>query len=430
MPNLYGGEQYLNTATEIKLKYGTEYHTISVPTKNIMDILTPEDLPPATDQFDEVRQSIKNPISSEPLSVLAKGKENVVILCSDISRPAPSYKLVPPILEELNAAGVTDDNITVVFGLGYHRPHTEEEKKILVGEEFYNRIKCIDHDRNNCVYIGDTSRGTPIWAFEPVTKSDFIIATGNLEFHYKAGYSGGYKAYMPGVCSKESVQANHVMMIKPGTMPGKSDGNPMREDIEEAGKIGGVKFIVNAVLNSNKEIVKCVSGDPIKAHREGCKYIDMMYKRPLSQKADIVICCPGGHPKDINLYQAQKGFENSSYAVKDGGIIIMFAKCGELLGEATFEDWMMRAKSPDDPVKWVQEEFILGAHKAVVYCMVLQKKKAYLVSELPDELAKKCFFHPAKSVEEALAKALEEMGEDAKVLIMPSANSTLPYVEE
>ena len=420
----------MNTRTEIKLKYGTEYHRIFIPTQNIMDILIPDDLPAASDQLEEVRHSIKNPICSEPLGILAKGKKNIVILCSDLTRPSPSHLLVPPILEELNAAGVTDEQITVIFGLGYHRSHTEEEKKKLVGVNVYNRVKCIDHDRSNCVYIGDTSRGTPLWVFEPVFKSDFIIGTGNLEFHYKAGYSGGNKALMPGVCNKESIQANHVMMIRPGTMPGKADGNPMREDIEEAGKMGGVQFIVNAVLNSNKDIVKCVSGDPIKAHREGCKYIDRMYKRPIPEKADIAICCPGGHPKDINLYQAQKGFENSSYAVKDGGIIILFAKCSELLGEATFEDWMMRATSPDDPVKWVQEEFVLGAHKAVVYCMVLQNKKAYLVSELPDDLAKKCFFEPAKSVEEALEKALAEMGPDAKVLIMPAANSTLPYVQE
>ena len=419
----------MNNKTEVNLKYGTQYHKITVPTKNIMNILVPEDLPTVNDQLEEVRNSLRSPISSEPLGVMAKGKENVIILCSDITRPSPSYLLVPPILDELNAAGITDDKITVIFGLGYHRPHTEEEKKKLVGIEVYNRVKCIDHDRNNCVHIGDTKIGTPIWVFEPITKSDFIIATGNLEFHYKAGYSGGNKALMPGVCSKDTIQANHVMMIQPGTMPGKLDGNPMREDIEEAGKMAGVKFIVNAVLNSKKEIVKCVSGHPIRAHREGCKYIDMMYKRPISEMADIVICCPGGHPKDINLYQAQKGFENASYAVKDGGIIILYAKCGELLGEPNFEDWMMRAKSPDDPIKWVQEGFILGAHKAVVYCMVLQKKKAYLISDLPDDLAKKCFFNPEKSVEEALEKALIEMGQDAKVLIMPSANSTLPYVE-
>lgn len=403
---------------------------ISVPGKNLMDILVPNELPGAPDQMEEVRRSLREPIGSATLSEMAQGKENVVILCSDITRPAPSYLLVPPILEELNKAGVADDKITVVFGLGYHRAHTRDEMKKLVGEEVYKRVKCIDHDRHNCVYLGDTSRGTPIWVFEPVTKADLIIGTGNLDFHYKAGYSGGDKALMPGVCSKKTVQANHVMMIRTGTMPGKADGNPMREDIEEVGRMAGVKFIVNAVLNTGKEIVACVSGHPVKAHREGCKYIDQMYKCLIPQKADIVIASPGGHPKDINLYQAQKGFENASYAVKDGGIIILLAKCGEMLGEETFEDWMFRAKSVDDPVNWVQKEFVLGGHKAVVICMVLQKKKSYLVSEIPEDMTRKCFFEPAKSVEAALETALREQGEKANVLVMPYANSTLPYVEE
>ncbi len=158
--------------------------------------------------------------------------------------------------------------------------------------------------------------------------------------------------------------------------------------------------------------------------------MDKMYKRQIPHRADIVICSSGGYPKDINLYQAQKGFENASYAVRDGGIIILLAECGELLGEPLFEEWMLRATSPDDPVKWIQEKFILGAHKAAVICQVLQKKKAYLISAIPEDMVRKCFFEPAKSVEEALQKALEELGQDAKILVMPYANVTVPFVEE
>lgn len=415
---------------EVRMNYGKEYRSIMIPEKNILDILIPEDLSGASDQLEEVRRSLREPIGSDDLAVMAQGKENVVILCSDMTRPAPSYLLVPPILDELKKAGVTDEKITIVFGLGYHRAHTPEEIKKLVGEDIFQRVKCIDHDRNNCIYLGDTSRGTPLWVFEPVTKADFVIATGNLEFHYMAGYSGGDKALMPGVCSKETIQANHVMLIRADTASGRVEGNPLREDIEEAGRMAGVHFIVNAVLNSRKEIVKCLSGHPVKAHREGIKYIDQMYKRPIGEKADIVIASPGGHPKDINLYQAQKGFENASYAVKDGGIIILLAKCGEFLGDEAFEDWMFRAKTVDDPVNWVQEEFVLGAHKAVVICLVLQKKKAYLISDIPDDMTRRCFFEPAKSVEDALEKALLEKGKEAKIIVMPDANSVLPYYEE
>lgn len=420
----------MSESINIKLKYGLDYQTVSIPADNIMGILEPEDLPGVADPLEEVRSSLREPISSPPLSQLVQGKQDIVILCSDITRPSPSHLLVPPLLEEIGRAGIGDNQITVVFGLGYHRSHTPDEMKKLVGENVYNRVRCIDHNRNNCIFLGKSSKGTPIWIFEPVARADLIIATGNLEFHYMAGYSGGDKGLMPAVCSKETIQANHAMMFRPGAASGRIEGNPIREDIEEIGRIAGVKFIVNAVLNSSNHVVKVVAGDPIKAHREGCRYIDRMYKRIIPQQADIVLSCAGGHPKDINLYQAQKAFENASYAVRDGGIIILLAKCGEMLGEATFKDWMMRAASPDDPVAWIQEEFVLGAHKAAVICKVLQKKKAYLVSDMPDDLVKKCFFQPAASVEEALQKALHEMGPAAKILVMPFANSTVPYVTE
>jgi len=414
----------------VELKYKSSYVEVNIPDSNLYAVLNPDDLPGIKDPLQEVKDAIKNPIGSVPLKEMARGKKNIVILASDISRPSPSHILVPPIVAELREAGVCYDNITVVFGLGYHRKHTEEEKKKLVGEEVYSKVKCIDHDINDCVYMGTTTRGTPVEVFRPVAGADLLIATGNLEFHYKAGYSGGDKALFPGVCSKRSIEANHIMMIRPGTMPGKADGNPMREDIEEAGRIANVSFIVNAVLNSHKEIVKVVAGDPIKAHREGAKYIDRMYKRNIKEKVDIVVASCGGFPKDINLYQAQKGLENASYAVKDGGSIILLAECREGLGEATFEEWMLKARSPHDPVEWIQKEFKLGAHKAAVICMVLERVKVYLISSLDKNLVKDIFFIPAESAQDALNTALKEYGERAKVLVLPYANSTLPYVEQ
>jgi len=412
--------------TEIKLKYGTDYKNVAIPTKNILDIIVPEDLPAANDQLEEVRRSLKEPINSKPLSVLAKGKKNVFILCSDITRPSPSYLLVPPILEELNTAGVEDENITIVFGLGYHRPHTIEEMKKLVGEDIYNRVRCIDHDRNKCVHIGDTSRGTPIWLFEPVSKADFIIGTGNLEFHYKAGYSGGYKALMPGVCSKESIQANHCMMIKPGTMPGKSDGNPMREDIEEAGKMAGMKFIVNAILDSSKNIVKCVSGDPISAHRQGSKYIDMMYKRPIPEKADIVLCCPGGHPKDINLYQTIKTMDNALYGGKENSILILLSECIDGLGADEFADWF-KYSTLEDMENALKDNFTVPGYAAYKTAYTAKYRKVVLISSLDDELVKNFNMIPCHNLDEAVRMAYNMCNyEEPKITLMPYGGNTLP----
>ncbi|MGI6574749.1 MAG: nickel-dependent lactate racemase [bacterium] len=414
---------------KFKLRYGKGDLELAVPEENIMAVLTPRELAGVADEEAEVRRALANPIGSPALRALAQGKENVVILVSDLTRPAPSYKMLPSLLDELAAAGVTDDQITIVFGLGYHRKHTEQEQRQLVGDRVFERVKCLDHDINQCVYVGETSSGTPVEVFQPVLAADLIIGTANLEFHYRAGYSGGDKSLMPGVCSKRTIQANHTMMIKPGTMPGKADGNPMREDIEEVGRMVGVSFILNVVLNSNKEIVKAVAGDPVQAHREGCKYIDQMYKRPLAAKADIVIASTGGYPKDINLYQAQKGLEHASYAVKEGGVVILLAECPEVLGEETFADWMARAQSPDDPIRWAQEEFVLGAHKAAMICLALKRAQVYLVSSIEPALVQDIFFQPFSSPEAALAAALEKEGHGAKIVVIPFANSTLPVVE-
>ncbi|MCI1944427.1 nickel-dependent lactate racemase [Clostridium luticellarii] len=415
---------------KIELKYKDSECMIEIPDKNLAGILNSNDLPEVKNADEEIIHALENPIESKPLCELARGKHNIVILVSDITRPVPSYILLPPIIEELIRSGADYDNITIVFGLGYHRKQTKEEMEKLVGHSIYNKVKCINHDIDDCINIGTTSRGTPVDVFRPVAEADFIIATGNLEFHYKAGYSGGNKAVLPGVCSKRTIESNHIMMIKPGTMPGKCEKNPMREDIDEAGTLAGVDFMVNAILNSHKKIVKVVAGHPIKAHREGTQYIDKMYKIKLKKKVDIVVASCGGYPKDINLYQSQKGLENASYAVKDGGSIILLAECKDGLGEKLFEEWMMKAKNTHEPVKWIQENFMLGAHKAAVICTVLERIKVYLVSSMSDEIVKNIFMHPVKSPQEGLDIALKEYGENSSVLVIPYANSVLPYVED
>lgn len=418
----------MDDKNSLVLKYGKSNVTLSLGESNYR-VLYPKDLNGIDDPQKEVIDSLYHPIGTRPLSEMVNGKKSVVILASDMTRPSPSNILIPPIINELNNAGISDKDIKIVFGLGYHRKQTEDEKRKLIGDDIYKRIKCIDHDINDCIYIGRTKRGTPVEIFRPVYEADFIIATGNLELHYKAGYSGGYKALLPGVCSKNTIEKNHVLMFSEGAMSGKINGNPMREDIDEGGEIAGVDFIVNAVLNSHKEIVKVVSGHPITAHREGVKYIDMMYKRIIPKKADIVIASCGGYPKDINLYQAQKSLDNALSAVKDGGSIILVAECIEGLGEKHFSDWMLKASCPDEPLKWIKEDFRLGAHKAAVICEVLKKADIYLVSSLDKNLTEKIFFKYAKTLQYAYDNTLQKYGKDANVLVLPYASSTLPYVE-
>jgi nickel-dependent lactate racemase len=415
---------------EFKIKYDVEEVSFYVPEENYMSTIMSNII--STDLIDEeeVRRAMNNPIGSNRLKDIVLPGEKIAIVTSDISRPVPSYKVLPIVVEELKSAGVDEKDITIIFALGIHRRHTEEEKKRMVGEVvYYSNISIIDSDKEKCTRIGYCKNGTPIDIFEPVLNADKRIAIGNIEFHYFAGYSGGNKALMPGVSSYEAIQANHLHMLNPNAIAGNLDTNPIRQDIEEITDFISIHFIVNVVLNDKKQIIKAVAGDHVKAHREGCRFLDMLNKIRISEKADIVIASPGGFPKDINLYQAQKGLDNSKYAVKDGGIIILCASSAEGFGEENFENWMIE-KSPKEMIEKIKGKFVLGAHKAVAIATILEKVQIYLVSELEPELVKKINMTPFKSVQEALDDAIVKLGKSSKVVIMPEAGSTLPVLEK
>lgn len=411
------------------LKYGEKQLDLEVP--DHVEILSPRaELPAVPDPLEEIRKALNEPIQSFTITEIVQQMKpkRVAILVSDLTRPSPSHIIVPPILEELNRAGVKPEQIRIVFGLGFHRKMTEEEMKKAIGEEIFKRYPCLNHDVNDCVRIGETSRGTPVEVFKSVVESDLIIATGNLELHWFVGYSGGHKALLPGVCSKMSIEKNHSLMLSDQAVAGNIDTNPVRLDIEEAGTMANVRFIVNVVLNSKKQIVKAVAGHPVFAHREGVKYIDQMYKVPIEKKYDIVVASCGGFPKDINLYQAQKGLDNAFHAVKDGGTIILVAECREGFGEKTFEEWMRKANSPDEPLEWIKSNFVLGGHKAVGFCKVLKKASIFLCSTMKKDVVEDIFMTPFDDVQKALDSALQRYGKSADILIMPFANSTLPVL--
>ncbi|HHW49738.1 MAG TPA: nickel-dependent lactate racemase [Clostridiaceae bacterium] len=375
---------------------------------------------------DEVRRALDNPIGSEKLSKIVKPGEKTVIITSDITRPMPSKVVLPPVIEELLKAGLKYDDITVVFALGSHRKHTEAEKRYLVGDEIYEKVKCIDSDASDCVHLGTTSYGTPVDIFSVVANADRRICLGNIEYHYFAGYSGGLKAIMPGVSTRDAIQSNHSNMVKEESRAGALDDNPVRLDIEEVANFVPVDFIVNVVLDENKRIIKAVAGHHKLAHREGCKFLDSLYKVEIPEKADIVVTTPGGYPKDINLYQAQKALENAKHAVKDGGVIILVASCSEGVGGEIFERWLLDAELPDNLIRDIQRNFVLGGHKAAAIAMLLKKARIFLVSDMDSEFVKRLFMEPFNDVNTALEEAFRIKGNNAKVILMPYGGSTLP----
>ena len=301
---------------------------------------------------------------------------------------------------------------------------------ILVGRECYETVRCIDSDAADCIHLGDTAHGTPVDITRAVAEADFRICLGNIEFHYFAGYSGGAKAIMPGVSSRDAIQANHRMMVQNEACAGRLEGNPLRMDIEEAGRICGIHYIVNVVLDEHKQIIFAAAGDVTAAHRAGCRYLDTLYRKPIPQRADIVLVSQGGAPKDANLYQVQKALDNAKHAVKPGGTIILIGACSEGLGSATFERWLKEAPTAHSMIERVHERFELGGHKAAAIAMVLENAQIDLISELPDEFVRSIFLDPQPDAQTALNVALARYGKHATVLAMPFGGATLPIAPD
>ena len=400
---------------KVRLGYGMGCLEMSLLPVSDVDVIEEMELPAALP--DEISRSLAHPVGRS-LDDFA-GCRSAVVLASDITRPAPSHLMLPPLLDVLERIGISD--IEIIFGLGTHRKMTSAEVEQLLRD--CTGLPHQQHDPQNCVFLGETARGTPVEVNEIVASSELIVATGNIEYHYYAGYSGGAKAVLPGVSSVRSVVKNHELMREPHSTTGRLD-SPVRQDMEDAAGIAGLDFILNVVLNGRNEIVQSVAGDFIAAHRIGAATVDRMYRRPV-KPAEIVVTSAGGRPKDLNLFQAQKALDNAKNAAKPDGSIILVAECSEGLGHPVFERWAREATSAEDCWERFGREYEFGGHKAAFLARESMEHQIILVSSLPKELVEMCFFTPASTLDEALFMARERQGKDARMVVMPHGNLTL-----
>ena len=347
----------MDAYTKLCFGLGEGFQEVLVPSKNLLGVLQAQSVPNRPAGEEEVRRAMTAPIGSPRLRNIVRPGERIAIVTSDITRPMPTWIVMPVLLDELYAAGVSRKDITLVFALGSHRPHTDEERRRLAGERAWNEIACLDSDPEDCVCLGVTAAGTPVDVTRTVAEADRRICLGNIEYHYFAGYSGGFKAIMPGISSRDAIQSNHSMMVLPEARAGNLEDNPVRRDIEEAGALCGVDFILNVILGEHKEILHAVAGHPVKAHRAGCTFLDTLYLKKLPRGADIILVSQGGMPKDRNLYQTQKALDNARQAVNPGGVIILIGSCREGLGERVFEEWMTQSASPEAMVDRIARDF-------------------------------------------------------------------------
>lgn len=417
---------------DIWLPYGESDVCIRVPARNFLGSIEAKKVVGVSDPESEIIRALKEPIGSKRLTEIAQTNQKVAIVVDDASRDAPSELMLLPVLAELNSVGVKDKDITIIFGCGTHRIVTPIEAKKLLGKEVISRIKTISHNckSEDLVYIGKTkSHGTKVRVNRVFAEADLKILLGDVGFHYYAGYGGGRKSVMPAISCSQTIQNNHAMLLNSKARTGILEGNPVHEDMTEAAKLAKVDFIVNVVTNSKGELVRAFAGDLEKAFYEAIKLVDELYRVTVDRRADIVVVSAGGHPGDINLYQAYKGLDNALEVVKRNGTIILVAECPEGHGHQVFYEWMMRFGELKKVEREVKRHFVMGGHKAY-YLLKAQKNHAIiLVSSLPDYYASDIFkLKTARAVNDAFKEALKISGSTSKVWVMPEGNHTLPSV--
>jgi nickel-dependent lactate racemase len=415
---------------DVWLPYGKTDVCARIPTRNFLGNIEPKEKPGVADARAEVERALREPIGTKPLGEIVKPSDTVAVVVDDATRATPSYLMVPPLLDELNRVGVKDESITLIFGCGSHRAVKPEEMKKLVGEEVLERVKVVNHDAKSedLVYLGKTAKfGTKVYVNKFFAEADVRILTGDVELHYYAGYGGGRKSVLPAVSGAETIQRNHTMLLDPKARTGVLEGNPVHEDMVEAAKLAKVDFILNIVTNSKNELVRAFAGDLEEAFYEGVKLVDEMYKVPIERRAEIVLVSPGGHPLDIDLYQAYKGVDNALDAVKRGGVMVLVAECPEGHGQDVFYEWMTKFKDVKHMEKEIKRRFRLGGHKAYYLLKAVQKADMILVSAMPDYLAQNVFkLKTARAINDALRDAFDIAGKNARVWAMPHGNMTLP----
>lgn len=399
-------------------------------------------MPPIEDVPAAVAEAVANPTNSAPLRELARPGDQVCIVFTDITRASPDYLLVPPVLAELEAAGVHDQDITLLCGIGLHRPSTLEEKVAKLGQAIVDRYRVIDSEPMNpdaLIDLGTTETGIPLSVNRVAYEADLLIATGIVEPHQYAGYSGGRKTLAVGAAGEAMIAFTHGphMIDHPGTRLGRIEGNPFHEAVTEAARRAGLRFIVNVVQDDQKRVVYVRAGEPTAAFEELVAFAKRIYEVPVPRQYDVAVAGVG-FPKDTNLYQASRApsylFFAPTPVVRSGGYFIVPAPCGEGAGDGVGEQRFLKAMQDAPNVQFIlddarQRGYPPGQQRAFVMAKVLEENEVIVVGAENPDLIRSAKFLTAPTMEAAFAMVCRDLGDELDALIVPHALLTLPIVQ-
>lgn len=383
-----------------------------------------------------VFDALNCPIGRPPLREWVRPGERVAVVTSDATRPALQHAYLPQILAELEAAGLAREDVLLVVALGTHRPPTHEEIHMLLGEaaNLYPVAWSDCDDEASLVMFGTTSRGTPVRIFRPVAEADRVILTGSIHHHVLAGFSAGLKSLLPGIAARDSIQANHSLVLNPlpegGPNPrcaaGVLDGNPLYEDFVEAATLFPKPlFLVNVVPAPHGGLLQVVAGDPQAAHLSGSHTAATYYSIPVEAPRPLVFASCGGHPLDMVFYQSTKGLMNLRLALADGGVGVLLAACSQGLGADTLLDFL-RLGEPHVIEARLRSAFSVPGYIALVLASLVRRAKIILFSDLNPDLVRELGLIPAGSPQAAMSLARELSGEQVQGYLLPQASITVP----
>lgn len=418
---------------QVKLAYGKGQATVNVP--DDAEVIEPRHLAGIADEKAAVLAAMRKPFGTQPLKEMVKATDTVGIVIADITRPTPSHKLVPWIMEELSH--VPRENFVVINGLGSHRANTHEELIQMLGEDVVNTVKIVQSDAFNpdeLVYVGTNSYGSKVYFNKTYTQCDFKIVTGFIEPHFFAGFSGGPKGLNPGIASIETILDFHnaEMIGHPNTTWGTIAGNICQNAATQNCLMAKPDFMLNVTLNGEKEITGVFAGDVIEAHRLGCEDVKKHAMYAVDEPFDIVITTNSGYPLDQNLYQTVKGMSAAAEIVKQGGAIIAASECSDgLPSHGNYADILKKRKTPQELLDMINEPGyrLFDQWEAQKQAMIMVKADCYLYSSLDKETVEQAMLKPVENLDETLKQLMEKYGPNARVAVLPLGPLTIPYVK-
>jgi nickel-dependent lactate racemase len=417
----------------VELPYGSKWLIFGISDDYLGEVVSPRKIEADSDTDTIIRRAFDHPIGTPLLPQIIRPEQKVAVIIDDISRETPTARLLTPLLEVLTRAGIETTHISIIIALGTHRPMTEAEIAVKVGPEIQKTYRVsnypCEHDRH-MVYRGNSSNGIPAYIHRAVAEADIRIGVGMISPHMDTGFSGGAKIILPGVCSCQTVGAFHARQASlAGNQLGVVDA-PMRRDLETfVGDRVGLDFILNAVLNRDGTLYRCVAGHYIKAHRKGVEFAREVYGVPVARRYPLVIS--NAFPAQIDLWQSTKGIASGELMTLDRGTLILVTHCRE--GNNThplFADYLGQTTDR------LLSELVTGNAEDPVACAlavpitrIRERIKICLVSSgLSASDANRIGFTYYKTVEKAIETELRHCANEPRVGVLTHGGVILPLI--